>query len=228
MKAEKEALVEHLVGYIIIGLIIVSLVLTWFLVNRQWKEKEPHEYYRDVGIRYMPGVLRPWHGMNEAIDAIYDILEKNPEYLKARGVPFWIHCYPYSGDLITSRSTTGFIYSDTGMPAPKPKTEEEAAKVAMVAGTGDKLKKWPWSRSIPVILIKEMRKGDSKIDGRLARGTGPRLGVGWTALHHEHAQHFVSELVYGDENLKHERKDLKQLTEKYRVVYNARVPEEKA
>lgn len=220
---------EHLVGYIVIALIVLACVLAWFLINLQWKKNyEPHEFYRDVGIHYLSGVTRPWKGMYEAIDAIYDVLDKNPEYSKARAAPFYLICYPYAGDLITARNTTGFIDPASGRAVPKPTTEEEAAKVKRVAGTGDGLKKWPWSKSIRAILVKEMRNGDTEIEGRLSTGKGPRLGVGWTALHHEHAQHFVSELVYGDENLNHKRQDLKQLTEKYRVVYNARVPEEKA
>jgi hypothetical protein len=220
---------ENAIGYVIPGLIAISLVLAWYLINRQWRETwEPHEYYRDVGIHYAPGVVRPWKGMEPAIDAIYEVLEKSPEYAKAYRVPFYLICYPYAADLITLRNPTGYIDQTTGMPAAKPKTEAEAAKVYRVAGTGTALKKWPWSKPIPAILIKEMRKDDTAVQGRLSTGLGSRLGVGWSALHHEHAHHLVSELVYEDENLKHARGDLEVLMEKYRAVYNVRFPEEKA
>src|SRR5687767_13026084 len=109
---------EHLPGFIIIGLTVVAFVVVWFLIERGWKAKVPTEFYRDVGIRYMPGCAPNWAGMEPAIDAIYDVLAKEVAFAKARGAPFWIYCYTYSADLITPRNPTGFIYPDTGRPAP--------------------------------------------------------------------------------------------------------------
>lgn len=192
---------EHIIGFIILGLIVVSLVVFVILREISWKKKIPENEHNNVKYRYIEGAVE-WQHLDSVID---HVRSKFPE-LK----DFWIYIYPFEKPISTGVWPTGFARGPN--PAPVPKTVEAAKQVQIINGTIEFLKRYPIFSPKPVIHIRQMKVAKDAIDVRLMRNGGELKGISGSAFSHEIAEHLLPWSRGEGPNGSHTRKDLKELT----------------
>lgn len=176
--------------------VMVAIVLGLLAYKTvSWRKKQPHEWYRGVGIRYMPNAIVSWHGMKDAIDSILEVAENSPELaaIRNRIADIWIEVWPYGEPIITEGHPTGYI-SPAGFPVRAPRSHVEAAKVRKVTGTRKLVQYLPMMRKRVVICVLQTRKtidGENHITHRLGTGKGSTRSAGESALFHEIAHHVI-------------------------------------
>jgi hypothetical protein len=101
--------VEHLIGYIIIALSLLSVGIVAFVAHRQYKAAVPQTWIQHVGVTYSQGA-KEWPGLEEAIAAVWStMLDEFPDKA-AKIMDVWIDVVPPDGKLQG--------YSLTGPPPP--------------------------------------------------------------------------------------------------------------
>lgn len=215
---------EHLPGWIILAvnvLIVIALVV-WRAFFSKPKAGFTH---RGIGVIYRENTVQPWEGIMVLIDSILDQYDAEGfDIDRETWSRFMIEVFPYGEPFITRDHPTGWLHTNgrlEGFPVARPTNESEAAERAIVNGGRRIYKQWPWSKPLWILQVRQLRHGGTVIDHRLMRGDGRTKSAGWSAAHHEHAEHLVSVALYGDPNHAHKRDNLKALKQRMRERYNA-------
>lgn len=221
-----EYLEENLIGVIIVIASIVLTTASLIFARLRWGAKNKvTDWYRGVGIIYREGAVKPWPGLEETIDSILDQQAHEQGDLKTlKGwKDFWIEVVAYENVIKTKGIPDGYIWDSgprKGYSCPPPRTDEEAFERAIVNGTR-RVTSWIFfSRKYFVMMVRQIRGQKDKIAARMRREEDAMRDAGWSAIHHEHAEHHVSVLLYDDSNVYHKRQDLKDLKLRMRTRYN--------
>lgn len=204
-----------IIGFIILGLVILSAVGGILYRHFMWEKKAPKNEHRGVRWELLPGCVE-WTDMENAIDTLFEGLDQSKT--KEIMSDLWIKVTPYDKPISTMSVPYGFIGAN-GRSCPPPKTEEEAAKCGILNGLTEFDKKWPIGRATAQVYVRQHRLGDGKIDARLLRGTGPIVpDAARSALFHEVAEH-VNPFRKGEgTNADHKRKELIEVTKALTVA----------
>lgn len=208
---------EHIVGFIILGLIVVGTVAGIVVRHVLWKKGAPKSEYRKVRYEYRPGCVE-WSDMHDAIDTLWEQLGGDADHV-ASGL--WVTVFPYEEPIRSRTSPTGYI-AKSGMPAQPPTTEEEAKERYVLNGVTEFEKEWPTSRSVAVVRVRQLRSGDSAIDSRLRRGSGPVGDAVGSALFHEIAEHVLPYRKGEGANAGHDRPELTDLSKALSIALRAK------
>lgn len=186
-------------------LLSVFALWAWVAIERhRWEKREPQEYYRGVGIRYLEDSVRPWPGLFLAIDACWSfLLNLYPEHAEAVMHDLWIEVVPYSGLCKSSMTPTGFV-KHTRTVAHE---ERKLRYVTWERSRGTYRKKEAYLGFFEphrVIVVRQLRKGDTEEEDRTGIGKGDIRPAGETlAFFHLMAAHIMHEKLYGHWNDSH-------------------------
>lgn len=201
-----------IIGFIILGLVILSAVGGILFHHFMWNRKAPKNEYRGVRWEMLPGCIE-WTDVEASIDTMFEMLD--PKVLK----DIWITITPWNRPIIGKGVPTGYLSAANGRSALPPKTEEEAKNVYILNGLTEYDKKWPIGASTAKVYVRQHRLGEGKIDARLLRGEFPVVpDAARSSLFHEVAAHVNPYRLGEGHNADHKRKDLDELDSAMRVA----------
>ena len=220
-------------GFVVLGLTVLILGSMTIFRLLKWRRIRPKVWHRGIGIIYQEGAEEPWEGIKILIDSILDQqrFEEDAKLRKLkRWADFWIEVIPYDKPLISSKHPTGYVWRQgqprAGFPCPPPEDEQDVETKAIVNGAFRVERLLPVTKKYYVIMVRQLRHGVSREDMVLLRGEGRTKSAGWSAAHHEHAEHWVSHLLGRGWNARHVMDDLKELKSRMRKRYNDRHAEQ--
>jgi hypothetical protein len=216
-------------GFVVIGLtvMLIGAFVTFRLLR--WRKEQPETWYRGVGILYQEGSAEPWEGVKSLIDSILDQqkFEADSKFRKLKKwSDFWIEVIPYNKPLINHAHPTGYVWRQgqprAGFPCSPPENDEEVEIKAIVNGSHRIARALPVTKKHYVLMVRQLRHGVSRVDMVMLRGEGRTKSAGWSAAHHEHAEHWISYLLGRGWNVYHKDNELKDLKSRMRNRYNDR------
>lgn len=193
----------HLVGFIVVGLQVLTIIVYAIFRHITWNKRKPKDEYRGIRYIYKPGAVK-WEKLHDAIDIF---AEHIPE-----ATNFWLVIVPYEDAIISNENPTG--YTKGGYPVGYPNSPERAAEVRIINGITDFEKKYPiFTSKTPIVYVRQMKEA-SVVDVRLRINGGKEKGMHYTALVHEIVEHVYPWRKGETSNRYHERKDLTELSNK--------------
>ena len=173
----------YLIPSIIIALTIVAVTGVLLFRHLHTPKLVPFERVGGVRVRWLPDTERPWNGL-EAVCALIVAEDLSDKVA--------IEVVPYVGLCISPTVPSGYIttsgQSTSGITAPHMR----------VTGT------CRMEGSTVVLVVRQLRAGDSSSENLSANGDGELLPAGRTALLHELAQHAIPFLQRKSWNYLHE------------------------
>jgi hypothetical protein len=183
---------EHLPGYLVIGITVTTISALFIWRWLAWKKKQPTEYHRGVGMIYLEDAIKPWKNWRDCIDAVLHTAARHPELGKAHKPRFWVEVVPYHRPLLNKNIVTGWVHKDRPYgPTAPPKTVEEAEQCRRVVGSVRVARMMPLFPKHYVIQLVQIRAEDSKLEGRMMTGVGDTLAMEHSAFFYEFAKRLV-------------------------------------
>lgn len=159
---------EHLVGYITIGLGILavsSIFLARWIIRGK---RRPTEFHRGVGMVYLGDSMQPWENWKECIDAVRSMAARDPDYNVVKD--FWVEVIPYHHALTNKHIRTGwYVPERPWYHVPRPTTSEEVDKhgIRRVVGSVKVEQYMFFTKKHYVIQLVQMRKSTFRVHGVL-------------------------------------------------------------
>lgn len=189
---------------VIVGVLVTAGILCWGYYTYK-RDVYPPTFYKTVGIRYLDDTIKPWLGMEAAIDAIEEIITAEYPTRVKELMDFWVEVVPYHGLCRSQGVPTGYVSVE--------------GKMRRANGTVRSTRALSVGPVHWVCVVRQLREGDSPDQSNMALGTGNTKSAGLSALFHEHAQHFVSIKVKRAVNSDHTDEQLNELTRKMHLNY---------
>jgi hypothetical protein len=147
-----------------IGILLCAIIIANFCILESPRPCKRSYYYRSVKISYSHGAVDPWPGLEEALDIIADEMKARfPAYYN-KLMDFTIEVVGYTGYCIGCYHPTGRVL--------------HKGELHRINSTLDVRNLFSFRPTQYVIVVRQLRRGDSLRQNGLARGQGDFKSAG--------------------------------------------------